>query len=57
MLTKEERQKLVSDREAAVSVAMALFDQGDIDGARQQLWNIGVTVDGIAEYFAAWASP
>ncbi|MEO7495285.1 MAG: hypothetical protein ABIV04_10080 [Massilia sp.] len=57
MLTKEERQKLEADREWAVGVAMALFEQGDIDGARQRLFDIGISVDGIADYFAAWGSP
>lgn len=57
MLTRQEREKLESDREAAVSVAMALFDQGDVEGARQRLHDIGISFDGIAEYLAAWASP
>ena len=57
MLTKEERQKLEADREWAVGVAMALFEQGDIDGARQRLFDIGISVDGIADYFSAWGSP
>lgn len=57
MLNNEQRAKLVIDREAAVSAAMDLFDQGDVDGARQKLFDIGVSFDGIADYFAAWSAP
>ena len=57
MLTKEEREKLKTDREAAVSVAMALFEQGDIEGARQRLFDLGISFDGTCDYFAMWSSP
>jgi hypothetical protein len=57
MLTKEEREKLKADREAAVSAAIDLFDNGDIEGARLVLFNLGVSGDGIAEYLATWAAP
>lgn len=57
MLNNEQRAKLEADRNAAVSVAMNLFEQGDVDGARQTLFEIGITFDGIADYFAAWSAP
>lgn len=57
MLNNEQREKLVIDRETAVSAAMDLFEQGDVDGARQKLFDIGVSFDGIADYFAAWSAP
>jgi hypothetical protein len=57
MLTKEERTKLEADRDAAVSAALDLFDQGDAEGARLKLFDVGISFDGIAEYFAAWAAP
>lgn len=57
MLTIEQRAKLEADRDAAVSAALALFEQGDVDGARQKLFDIGISFDGIADYFAAWSAP
>jgi hypothetical protein len=57
MLNNEQRAKLEADRDAAVSTAMDLFEQGDVDGARQELFDIGISFDGIVDYFAAWSAP
>lgn len=57
MLTREEREKLEADRDAAVTAAMNLFEQGDVEGARVRLYDLGISCDGIAEYLAAWAAP
>lgn len=57
MLNSEQRAKLEADRDAAVSAAMDLFDQGDVDGARQKLFDLGISFDRIGDYFAAWSAP
>lgn len=43
-------------REATVSLALKLFNEGDEAGAEQVLFDGGISDDGIAAYFAMWRS-
>lgn len=44
------------ERLAVVTKALALFEDGDFEGARQVLFDGGITEDGIAEYLRLWHS-
>lgn len=54
----EERQKRLEAArkatETAVSEALALFNAGDLEGARQRLFDAGISDDGIAAYLSMW---
>lgn len=41
-------------RDSIVRNALELFNQGDLEGARQVLFDGGITDDGIAEYLRLW---
>lgn len=41
-------------RETTVSQAQAAFDDGDVETARQILFDGGISHDGICDYFTLW---
>lgn len=56
----EQREKRIvsARRETDIAVAEALgrFNSGDINGARNKLFDAGISEDGVVYYLSAWAN-
>lgn len=53
---EKRRVKAERRRESIVCEALALWNEGNLDGARLVLFDGGITDDGIAEYFRLWSN-